>query len=155
MARTGKKPTTHLTSPWSPLMPCRSGVAFGSQSHISETQRRKSSLTSRSSGREWVEPGAPLHPHALSWSASLRRGCWAAAPFSLFPPHSKNLNNSQSELVSFKLSVEAKASVSLNGCVCGGSGALLGDQCWGRPQGFLNPFPLQCVQARGGGLPAD
>lgn len=37
---------------------------------------------------------------------------------SLLPPsHSKNLNNSQSNMVSFPLSVEAQAQVSLNGSV--------------------------------------
>lgn len=36
----------------------------------------------------------------------------------LLPPsHSKNLNNSQSNVVSFPLSVEAQAQVSLNGSV--------------------------------------
>lgn len=36
---------------------------------------------------------------------------------SLASIHSKNLNNSQSDVVSFQLSVEAQAQVSLNGSV--------------------------------------
>lgn len=45
---------------------------------------------------------------------------------SVSPSHSKNLNNSQSEVVSFRLSVEAQAQVSLNGSVSRGKGASLG-----------------------------
>lgn len=41
------------------------------------------------------------------------------------PSHSKNLNNSKSEVVSFRLLVEAQAQVSLNGSVPRGNGALL------------------------------
>lgn len=49
-----------------PTLPHRSGVAFGSQSLTSGTQRKPSSLTSRFSGREGmglggVEPGAGGH----------------------------------------------------------------------------------------------
>ena len=44
------------------------------------------------------------------------------------PSHSKNLNNSQSDVVSFRLSVEAQAQVSLNGSVPGENGASLGGE---------------------------
>lgn len=44
------------------------------------------------------------------------------------PSHSKNLNNSQSDVVSFRLSVEAQAQVSLNGSVPGQNGAFLGGE---------------------------
>lgn len=46
---------------------------------------------------------------------------------SLLPPsHSKNQNNSQSNVVSFPLSVEAQAQVSLNGSVLKQNGAFRG-----------------------------
>lgn len=55
----------------------------------------------------------------------------------LSPSHSKNLNNSQSNVVSFPLSVEAQAQVSLNGSVPKQNGAfrgtgtgLLGKDTW-------------------------
>lgn len=98
-----------------PTLSCRSGVACGSRSLISGTRRKPSSLTSRSSGRKrgrglgrWISPPAGI------------------PAFSFYPSHSKNLNNSQSDMVSFRLSVEAQAQVSLNGSVPPDHSAFLG-----------------------------
>lgn len=73
---------------------------------------------------------------------------------SLLPlSHSKNLNNSQSNVVSFPLSVEAQAQVSLNGSVPRQKGAFRGkrnrllEKDTLVPLSTLNYPPLQCLQA--------
>lgn len=125
-AGAGVRPRSDLTAS---LPSCRSrssGVAFGSQFLTSGTRRRRSSLTSRSSGRvlgggRWAgdaQAAAGLGAGPVPASSSLA----GLSTNSVSPSHSKNLNNSQSDVVSFRLSVEAQAQVSLNGSVPRGRG---------------------------------
>jgi hypothetical protein len=71
---------------------------------------------------EGIRVGQVAEPGAMQSSYELCSG----PTLVLSPSHSKNLNNSQSNIVSFPLSVEAQAQVSLNGSVPRQSGSFLG-----------------------------